>query len=456
MTDIATPAAERVPIHSAPTASRGHIGLIVAGSLVVGLVAALLLDLVVFAGAREHVITGVAMLAFAAGWTLLAVLSARWTDQPQSWAFVPAAYMAVAGAVLLLFAPSDGTIKTLGWLWPPVLLAVVVWMVRGARRQLSSRTRPWLLYPVFAFLALASVGGGLETVRGSIATNTRPAGSQMVDVGGHRLYMQCAGSGGPTVVLENGLMERSPSWAWISQAVAHDTRVCSYDRAGTGWSESASAPQDGLQVAAELHTLLARAREPGPYVLVGHSTGGAYALTFAARYPSDVAGMALLDSASPDQFALPDYSSFYSNWRRVSALIPTLARTDLARLASGIGFGGLPAQARSEERAFASTAREWRGQRDEFSKLPTAFQQAQALTDLAGKPLIVITAGKDQQTGWPAAQDKLASLSTNVVHRTLPDVSHASLLEDQADSSSASQAIRDVVQAIRTDTPLVR
>jgi pimeloyl-ACP methyl ester carboxylesterase len=148
----------------------------------------------------------------------------------------------------------------------------------------------------------------------------------MVDVGGHRLYLQCAGSGGPTVVLENGLMERSPSWAWISQAVARDTRVCSYDRAGTGWSEGASAPQDGLQLAAELHTLLARAHEPGPYVLVGHSTGGAYALTFAVRYPSDVAGMVLLDSASPDQFALPDYSSFDSNWRRVSALIPTLAK----------------------------------------------------------------------------------------------------------------------------------
>jgi hypothetical protein len=125
-------------------------------------------------------------------------------------------------------------------------------------------------------------------------------------------------------------------------------------------------------------------------------------------------------------------------------------------MTSGIGFGGLPAQARNEERAFASTAREWRGQRDEFSKLPTAFKQAQALTDLAGKPLIVVTAGKDQQTGWPAAQDKLATLSTNVIHRTLPDASHASLLEDQADSSNASQAIRDVVQAIRTDTPLVR
>jgi pimeloyl-ACP methyl ester carboxylesterase len=456
MTSIPPPTAERVPTHLAATERRGHIALIVAGSLVVGLAAALLLDLVVFAGAREHVITGAAMLAFAAGWLLLAVMSARWTDQPQSWAFVPAVYMAATGAVLLLFVSSDSTIKTLGWLWPPVLLIVVVWMVRGARRQLRSRTRAWLLYPVFAFLALASVGGGLETVRESVATNAQPAGSRMVDVGGHRLYMRCIGSGGPTVVLESGLMERSPSWAWISQSVSHDSRVCSYDRAGTGWSESAPAPQDGVQLATELHTLLARAHEPGPYVLAGHSTGGVYALTYAARYPSDVAGMVLLDSASPEQFALPDYPSFYSNWRRVSALIPSLARTGLARLTSGIGFGGLPAQARSEERAFASTAYEWRGQRDEFSELPTAFKQAQVLTDLAGKPLIVVTAGKDEQTGWPAAQDKLATLSTNSVHRTLPDTSHASLLEDKADSAKASQAIRDVVQAIRAGTSLVR
>jgi len=210
-----------------------------------------------------------------------------------------------------------------------------------------------------------------------------------------------------------------------------------------------------VEVAADLHTLLTRAHEAGPWVLVGHSTGGPYAMIFAAEHPSDVAGMVLLDSASPEQFALPDYPRFYSNWRRVSALIPTLARLGVARMAAGIvGSAGLPSQARSEERAFASTAREWRGQRDEFSELRTVFRQAQALRDLAGKPLVVVTAVRGAQTGWPAAQDKLATLSTNSVHRTVSGASHASLLEDRADSENSSEAILDVVRAIRNGAQL--
>jgi pimeloyl-ACP methyl ester carboxylesterase len=438
-------------VTSPEDAGRGHIGWIVAGSLLVGLAAAVVLDAVAFAGAREHVITGTAMLSFATGWALLRVLSGRWTDQPQHWATVPALYMATVGAALLVFKPGDSTLHTLGWIWPLPLLVLVIWMVRGSRRQLRSRTRPLLLYPVFAFLALAAVGGGVETTWESATTIAQPAGSRMVDVGGHSLYIRCVGSGSPTVVLENGLGEHSLNWAWVMAAVAPETRVCAYDRAGQGWSETAAGPQDGIAVATDLHTLLARANEPGPYVLAGHSTGGAYALTFAARYPSDVAGMVLLDSASPEQFALPDYPSFYSNARRIYALLPSLARTGLARVTLGTtSVAGLPGPERAASRAFASTARDLRNQRDEFSELPKVFQQAKALTDLAGKPLIVVTAGSGAQTGWQAAQDKLATLSTDSTHRTSPDISHTSLLEDRADAVNASNAIRDVVHAIRT------
>jgi len=229
----------------AESTGAGHIALIVAGSVVLGLVLALLLDLAVFVGAREHVITGGMLLGFAAGWAALAVLSERWTDQPQRWALVPAVYMAAVGAALLLSTPTNRTLHALGWLWPLTVLALVAWMVRGSRRHLNSRTRPWLLYPVFGVLVLAALGGLFDTVRESTATNARPADSRMVDVGGYRLYLRCTGSGGPTVVLENGLMERTPTWSWITQRVARYTRVCAYDRAGTGWSESASGPQDG-------------------------------------------------------------------------------------------------------------------------------------------------------------------------------------------------------------------
>src|SRR5438094_264455 len=129
-------------------------------------------------------------------------------------------------------------------------------------------------------------------------TAPEAAAGRLIAVGGHRMYLQCTGSGSPTVVLASGLGERSPSWAWIAPAVGKTTRVCVYDRAGQGWSDDA-APQDGVQLAADLHTLLETAGERAPYVLAGHSVGGTYNLTFAARYPDQVAGMVLVDSASP-------------------------------------------------------------------------------------------------------------------------------------------------------------
>ena len=100
------------------------------------------------------------------------------------------------------------------------------------------------------------------------------------------------------------------------------------------------------------------------------------------------------------------------------------------------------------------TARERSSQRVEWSELPAAFTQAQTLTDLDGKPLIVVTAGRGQQAGWSAAQDQLARLSTNSLQRTVSGADHTALLYNEAMSVNSSQAIRDVVSAIRTGTPL--
>jgi pimeloyl-ACP methyl ester carboxylesterase len=439
---------------TARSTRKGHIGLIVVGSLVTGLAAALLLVFVVFAGATEPVVTGSAMLGFGLGWAMLAALSVWRTDQPQRWALVPAAYFTILGAALLLFSPGDGALSLFGWAWPPLLLALLVWIVVRARRYLRSWARPLVLYPVLVVLALSAAGGAVETVAESASAGQAVAG-RMVDVGGHRLYLACSGTGSPTVVLENGLGEHTPSWAWIVKNVARDTRVCVYDRAGQGWSDSAAGPQDGVQVAADLHTLLERAAVPGPYVLAGHSVGGTYALIFAARYPRQVAGMVLLDSSTPKQFtALPDYRAAYASGRRLSALLPPLARVGLLRLAAGGGFGGLPPQARSQELALAVTARELGSQGAEWSELPAVFTQAQTLTGLGGMPLVVVTAGRGQQTGWSAAQDRLARLSINSLHRTVAAADHTALLYNEAMSANSSQAIWDVVSAIRTGTPL--
>jgi pimeloyl-ACP methyl ester carboxylesterase len=337
--------------------------------------------------------------------------------------------MMLVGAGLLISEPSDETMTLLGWVWPPVLLALVVWMFVQARKHLRSRARVWLLYPVLGVLALAALGGVYGAIRESIESDVIQMPGELVDVGGYRLYVNCAGSGSPTVVLEAGLWQSSAYWESIATAVAADTRVCVYDRAGRGQSDPAPGPQDGIAIATDLHALLDGVQVDGPYLLVGHSSGGVYVKIFASEYPDEVAGMVLLDAQPIEALIeLPNYPAFYDRTRTISALAPSLAR-----------LGVFPV-------AFA------RSVRDEFAELPTALQQAAALTSLGDRPLIVVTAAAEAEEGWPPLQERMLNLSTNSVHRVLADATHASLIEDESDAAVASQAILDAVESVRTGT----
>src|SRR5215212_4203406 len=240
----------QMPGRPEPT-PRAHLGLIVAASLAAGLVAALALVATPFIPAKENVLTGVVLLAFALGWALLAVLSTRFSSQPQRWAAAPAAFMAVAGSISLL-PPGSVVQDVFSWVWPPVLFGLVVWMLIRVRRQLSSRGARWLLYPVLAMLMVASVGGGYQTVRQSIDTKAYPMPGQLVDVGGHRMRIYCTGTGSPTVILEPGQGGASSDSGWVAPTLARDSTVCVYDRAGRGWSDPADDPQDAARIAADL------------------------------------------------------------------------------------------------------------------------------------------------------------------------------------------------------------
>jgi pimeloyl-ACP methyl ester carboxylesterase len=443
--DLRQPGRQRRP--------EGRIGLIVAASLAIGLMVALVLVAAPFVEAKENVLTGMVLLAFALGWALLAVLSIRFSDQPQRWAAAPAVFFTLAGLISLL--GSDTVSNVFGWVWPPVLLGLVVWMIIRARRQQRSRTARWLLYPVFADMALASVGGGYDTVAETVDATAYPMPGQLIDVGGHRLHLHCTGSGSPTVVLEPGLGEASSVMGWIAPAVANDSRVCVYDRAGRGWSEAADGPQDAAKTAADLHTLLERAHVPGPYVLAGHSFGGLYILTFAANYSDQVAGMVLLDSTAPASAPSPPAKAgSYDLVGRISALLPAVAHLGVARVYGQSSYGTLPPRSRDEARARSATASDVESFLNEFLEGSMAVHQAASLVDFADKPLIVVTAGREHDAAWLAAQDKLATLSTNSRHRVVAAATHASLVLDETDATAASQAIRDVVASVRTSRPL--
>ena len=459
-TPIPTPEAEGQDRPSRPDSTpRGRIGWIVAGSLVTGLVAALLLVAAPFIPAKEGAVTGAVLCGFALGWAMLAVLSVRFTDQPQRWAAAPALLMGLGGLLLVAFGSSIH--EVLSWVWPPAMLALAIWMIVRARRQLRSRSRRWLLYPVIATLALASLGAGYETVREAVDATAYPMPGQMIDIGGHSLHLSCTGSGSPTVVLEPGGGEMSSNLGWIAPAVARDTRVCVYDRAGRGWSQPADTPQDGTQIATDLHTLLQRGHVPGPYVLAGHSFGGLYVLAFAARYPDEVAGMVLVDSTAPASATKPAAASpsdggSYDVMGRVSALASVSARLGLSRLYGQLEHGSLPPAYRDEARASNATASHVRSTIDEYVQANASAKQAASLGDFADKPLVVLTAGSGSDATHSAEQNDLATLSTNSVHRVIDGATHDSLISNEEHAAATSQAILDVVSSVRSAEPLDR
>ena len=428
-------------------------GRTIVASVVAGSAAALVLTLVVFAGATEATITGALLVGFGFGWALMATLTVRRTRQPQRWAVVPAIAMGATGTALVLFTPGNEAITALNWVWPPLMMALTAWMFVQMRRSVTGKAR-WVLTPVIGVLALASIGATYDNIARTSDQATIAAPGKLYDVGGHRLHLDCHGQGSPTVVLSNGLGEVSASWARITAPVAGTTRVCAYDRAGQGWSDDAASPQDGVESAEDLHALLAEAGEHGPYVLVGHSTGGTYAMTYAARYPDQLAGLVLLDSSSPEQFTrMPAYPGQYAMMRRVYALLPTLSRLGLGNLIPGTSH--LPAADAAKVTAITSATRAYRNQRDELSVIPEVFAQAQALTTLGDRPLAVLTASETStgSDGWVGAQDQLAALSPNSVQRTV-DSTHAGLLEDVRPAAESVRAITEVVSSVRTGTPL--
>jgi pimeloyl-ACP methyl ester carboxylesterase len=420
------------------TSTRSPVPAIL-GSLAVGAALAIALVLGPASGGSEPVITGSVLFAFGFGWGLMAVLSDRFSAQPQAWTMVPATFLGLVGLGLVVVQPGPAAMDLLSWLWPPALVILVIWMVRQVRSQLRGRGR-WLVVPVIATLLLSAVGGALATVSAATGSNAAAPSGQLVDVGGRRLYIECTGSGGPTVVLQAGLGGTSSAWSLIAPVVAASTRVCVYDRAGHGRSDEAG-PQDGIALATDLHTLLQRAGVAGPYVLAGHSSGGVYVRVFATTYPDEVVGMVLLDAQPADVFtAIPDYPPFYRTYHMVLIWAPTLAR---------IGALG-PILGLSPDESKVATAR---AQRDEVAALPTALDQAAALTTIGDRPLVVVTAGIGQQAGWPAAQDRLVGLSTNSAHRVVADATHDSLITGP-DAPTSAQAILDVVEAVRSGAAL--
>jgi pimeloyl-ACP methyl ester carboxylesterase len=303
----------------------------------------------------------------------------------------------------------------------------------------------WLVGILAGFLILLLAGWIYEPMAEAADAKAYPPPGRMVDVGGYRLHINCTGSGSPTVVIESGWGDSSAGWGWVQPEVAKITRVCTYDRAGMGWSEASPQPRTAREFAVELHTLLANANEPGPYVLVGHSMGAFTVLVYAHDYPAEVSGMALIDAqALPGAGSTPNPAPQPGK----TSLPVLLARIGVMRLLAGpLGsIQNLPAWDKQAYKALSVTPRSTQALLDEGRGMSEGGAQARAVTTLGALPLIVLSRGKDQDAAWAASQTGYLQLSTDSKQFFADHSGHRIMIEQP---EAAVAAIVKMVEQLR-------
>jgi pimeloyl-ACP methyl ester carboxylesterase len=303
----------------------------------------------------------------------------------------------------------------------------------------------WLGWIAVLMIGLMVFGYLYESWAEARDAKAYPPPGQLVDVGGYRLHINCTGEGSPTVVIESGWGDSSAGWAWVQPEVAKITRVCTYDRAGMGWSESSPEPRTAREFAKELHTLLEKANEPGPYVLVGHSMGGFTILVYAHDYPDEVSGLVLVDSqALPPANTTPKPTPKPGG----TSLVSLIARIGVMRLLAGpLGaIQDLPPEAKQAYTAYSVIPRSAQTQLDEFIGMSEGGAQARAVTTVGALPLIVLSARLDDTADHTASQTGFLKLSTNSQQLFAEQSGHRIMIEQP---EAAVAAIVKMVNLVR-------
>ena len=336
----------------------------------------------------------------------------------------------------------------------------------------------WLRRCALLFVALiillALAGASYQSFGNSRDPHRFPQRGRSVKAGILRLNIDCSGHGGPTVVLDSGMgVPGVTGWAMVQPEVAKFARVCSYDRAGYGWSEAGPKPRTSLQVAKELKALLDASGEKRPFVMVGHSFGGYNVRVFARMYPNDAAGVVLVDAEHGDEE------------KRIDELLPALVKRQqsqrdhrdalldrilsplrihfgIDRVMTAVGWDGhasLPKELR-EELLYLDSRSEEAGMAENEAD-STSWDEVRSAGNLGDRPLIVLTAGKpydpdpllsreesDKQNYiWiNVLQAEEARLSTRGKQLVVPDSGHMIPYERP---TAVVSAIREVWAALQ-------
>jgi L-ascorbate metabolism protein UlaG (beta-lactamase superfamily)/pimeloyl-ACP methyl ester carboxylesterase len=314
-------------------------------------------------------------------------------------------------------------------------------------------------------------GSGVETrlldwypPREDVIAVARPG--TLVDVGGRKIHLNCTGSGSPTVVLESGSASFAIDWVFVQPEVARTARVCSYDRAGAGWSDPSGHAETAEGAVADLHAALSAAGEKPPFVLVAHSIGGLYARAYQLEHPKDVAGIVFVDSAHEDQMKIPVGGKPVPLWsvtaEQLRATLPKMRPPDdaappLPPPSVDEPYDTLPPDLLRTRVAFETRVfRQMMGpdvpqmteamesMRKTLVKLHAA--SANGKRPLGNRPVVVLTAEHGPDAGFTALEAQLAQLSTDATQRVIAGSGHEIHLFEPA---AVVRGIGDVVDAAR-------
>ena len=330
-------------------------------------------------------------------------------------------------------------------------------------------TKRILLTVFLVILGLIGIGSAWQAWSAARDAKRFPMPGVLIDVGGRKLHLYCSGQGSPLVLLENGLGADFSAWQRVQRGVAKFTRVCSYDRAGMGWSESSNNPTQAQYVVADLHTLLAKADIQGPLILVGWSAGGVFARRYLREYPKGIVGLVLVESSHEQQGKrmpkFPGQAAADADQNRTLTLCRFTQWTGLER-ALGVFNKIAEAQlANAAERpgfvAIANQSDFCAGIQHENAGFPADVQSDIPPASLGALPLVVLTRGKTMlpsdlpfpvgaedlrkaSAAWFAMQAELAALSTRSTHRRVAGSGHSIPLERPY---ALVAALRDMVTA---------
>jgi pimeloyl-ACP methyl ester carboxylesterase len=322
-------------------------------------------------------------------------------------------------------------------------------------QTLSRRMRVWLRRFAYSIAALIIVppatGAVYQQILLSSERRAHPMPGELIDVGGYKMHIYCTGPGGPAVILDSGLGDSYMSWRNVQPEIAKSVLVCSYDRAGIGYSQPSPLPRTSRIFAEELHRLLHTAGVPPPYILVAHSMAGYNVRLLASLYRSEIAGMVLVDSSHPDQPERMPANDLSGAIREAKVL----QYGEPIGISRFFGYCDADAAVRAAECTF-NNARENSAELENVRKSGLETAAAGNLGDL---PLVVISRDTDQRNPdfpadldkarnrvWAQMQEELSHLSTQGTLVIAKGSGHA-IQNDRPDI--VIQAVHNVVDQAR-------